>query len=124
MQYYNVFVYGTLRKGGIYHDLLESAVLKRENYRLPGYRLYDFQQWYPFLVKANVADTVVGEIYTVDESLLQELHQLEDLEELYRFSYLPEHECYVYEKFDQYVKDLLLIPSGDWISYISKLSNC
>lgn len=122
MQYYDVFVYGTLRKGGIYHDLMKNAVLKHENYRLPGYRLYDFQHWYPFLVKGEEQDVVIGEIYTIDTPMLQELHILEDIEsKLYRFLYLPEHSCYIYEKFDVNVKGLWQIPSGDWITYINSI---
>lgn len=123
MQYYNVFVYGTLRKGGIYHDLLKNAVLQQENYALPGYRLYDFQHWYPFLVKGKAQDVVTGEIYAVDTHLLQRLHVLEDIEDkLYRFVYLPEHQCYVYEKYDTEVAGLQHIPSGDWIAHKRTLS--
>lgn len=124
MQTYLVFVYGTLRKGGIYHDLLKDAVLIKENYSLSGFRLYDFQHWYPYMVKGDFKDTVIGEVYQIDEAMLQELHILEDIEnEVYRFVYLSEHQFYTYIKFDDQVVDLTPIPEGDWIDYMNRLRN-
>lgn len=122
MQTYSVFVYGTLRKGGIYHGLIKDASLIKENYRLSGFRLYDFQHWYPYMIKGEVQDIVIGEVYCVDEAMLQKLHALEDIEdEVYRFEYLPDHQLYTYLKFDDQVSDLISIPEGDWISYINRI---
>lgn len=124
MQTYLIFVYGTLRKGGIYHDLIKDAALVRENYRLSGFKLYDFQHWYPYMVKGKAQDFVIGELYHVDDFILQKLHVLEDIEnEVYRFEYLPDHQIYTYLKFDEHINDLILIPEGDWISYINRIGN-
>lgn len=122
MQTYSVFVYGTLRKGGTYHHFLKNARLLKENYLLPGFRLYDYRHWYPYMVKGNKEDVVTGEIYKVDEAGLQLLNQLEDVEnQLYSLVYLPGHRFYTYLKFDHQVSGLHFIPEGDWIQYVKRL---
>lgn len=119
-----IFVYGTLRKGGIYHHLIKDAVLVKENYCVSGFKLYDFQHWYPYMVRGeSVEDYVIGEIYQVDSIMLQKLHILEDIEhEVYRFEYLPDHQVYTYLKFDDQVANLIPVAGGDWIKYINRIS--
>lgn len=117
MTFYDIFVYGTLRRGGMYAHYLAHSELIKERYVLPGYALYDYQQWYPYLVERSDS-SVVGDIYQVSESALPALHELEGVDEqLYKFIYLPDHECYTYLKYDEDVSGLTYIEEGDWLSY-------
>ncbi|MEM6842333.1 MAG: gamma-glutamylcyclotransferase family protein [Bacteroidota bacterium] len=121
MHLYNIFVYGTLRRGGMYAHYLANSELLQEKYRLPGYALHDYQQWYPYMI-AQAGSSVVGDIYRVSEADLSRLHQLEGVDEqLYRFVYLTEHQFYTYLKFDEDVADLLYVKGGDWLTYYQSL---
>lgn len=121
MDFYNVFVYGTLRRSGMYAHYLAASELIREGYILEGYALYDYQQWYPYMVP-KPGSTVTGDIYRVDESTLKELHELEGVDELlYRFVYLKEPNCHAYLKYDEDVQDLTFIEGGDWLKYFRSL---
>ncbi len=123
MKTYIVFVYGTLRKGGLYHDaLLKEARLVAQLYRLTGYRLYDYRQWYPYMVKGAPEDAVMGEVYEVDATTLEKLNVLEEVEqEVYRLVYLPEHQFFTYLKFDEDVTGLNYIAGGDWLQHLQQL---
>jgi len=124
MQYYDVFVYGTLRKGGTNHHYLENTPCLRDAIWLPGFRIYDFQHQYPFMLASPGPEQVKGEIYRVNEAQLQLLNILEDIQnELYKLVYLQAPQCYTYLKFDSEVSNMALIQSGDWIKYISEVSN-
>ncbi len=121
-QTYSIFVYGTLRKDGLNHVFMQKAVLLKTNYCLSGYRLYDYNHWYPYMIESHPEDIVTGEVYRIDEATLEALNKLEDIEhQVYRLVYLPAHQCYTYLKFDQDVSGLLPIAGGDWISYIQKI---
>lgn len=123
MQYYDVFVYGTLRKGGTNHAYLENAHCLRENVWLNGFVLYDYQHAYPFMLPASEAAKVKGEIYRVDAACLQALNVLEDVENyLYRLVFLEKPGCYTYLKYDNDTAGLGVIRSGDWISYIARVN--
>ena len=123
MQNYKVFVYGTLRTGGIYHDFLSGATLLEKKYLLKGHRLYDYRHWYPFMIKGQAEDRVVGELYQVDEGTLQKLNELEEVDvQVYQLVFYAEHQLYTYLKYDEDVAALLFIESGDWIQYINQLA--
>jgi gamma-glutamylcyclotransferase (GGCT)/AIG2-like uncharacterized protein YtfP len=125
MQHYDVFVYGTLRKGGTNHHYLSDAFCLQNDVWLPGYRLYDFQNAYPFMLPAPTnSEKVRGEIYRVNESILEMLNILEDIEnDLYKLVYMSTQQCYTYLKFDTEVGDMKLIRSGDWITYSRKFES-
>lgn len=122
MNYFDVFVYGTLRKGGANDHFLAESFCLKENVFISGFCLYDYQHSYPFMLTAGPKETVKGEVYRVDEPTLEQLHILEDVENnLYRFAYLDRYEFYTYLKYDTVVKGLTRISSGDWLSYIGNL---
>ncbi|MEQ9443211.1 MAG: gamma-glutamylcyclotransferase family protein [Cyclobacteriaceae bacterium] len=121
MPIFQIFVYGTLRRSGMYAHYLAASELLREDYLLKGYALYDYQQWYPYMIP-QAGSTVVGDIYQVDEATLKELHELEGVDEhLYRFVYLEAHDCHTYLKYDDDVSDLKYIEGGDWLMYAQSL---
>ncbi|MEM8965584.1 MAG: gamma-glutamylcyclotransferase family protein [Bacteroidota bacterium] len=121
MNVYDIFVYGTLRRGGMYAHYLSDSELVAEKYRLSGYALYDYQQWYPYMI-AQAGSSVVGDVYRVSEAALPALHELEGVgEQLYRFVYLAEYQFYTYLKFDENVKDLAYVEGGDWLAYYLSL---
>ncbi|MDF9796935.1 gamma-glutamylcyclotransferase (GGCT)/AIG2-like uncharacterized protein YtfP [Catalinimonas alkaloidigena] len=124
MNFYNVFVYGTLRKGGINHHIIKTCECISDQYVLKGFSLYDFEQWYPYMIKSANDDFVIGEIYQVDEKVKRKLDILEDVENnLYKFIYLPSDEFYTYIKYDKNVKNYQKVHSGDWIAYVRLISN-
>lgn len=121
MKYYDIFVYGTLRRGGMYADYLSRSELIKEAVMLAGYAIYDYQQWYPYLVRQSDS-SVVGDIYRVDDNTLSELHELEGVEDqLFRFVFLDDQNCYTYLKYDQDLTGLKYIKGGDWLSYYQSL---
>lgn len=122
MNFYNVFVYGTLRKRGVNHHLLEKSSCIQPQQIIQGYCLYDYQHHYPYMLEGQKKEAVVGEIYNIDESTRMQLDILEDIEhKLYRFEYLPTYQCYTYLKYDHEVDGLVKISNGDWIEYIKSL---
>ena len=122
MKYYDVFVYGTLRQGGTNHYYLEEAMCIKNNIWLPGFRLYDFDQQYPFMVYANPDEKVRGELYCINQEQLQLLNVLEDVQnKLYKLVYAEESRCFTYIKYDDEVGSLIHVDSGDWIQYINNL---
>jgi gamma-glutamylaminecyclotransferase len=83
MSFTNVFVYGTLKRGQRNHRLLQGQEYLGTARTVPRYRLYD-QGRYPCLVDAPANGVAVtGEIYSVEESVLQKLDELEGVPTLY-----------------------------------------
>lgn len=77
-----VFVYGTLMRGGRYHELLERAAFVGEAVTEVGYRLYDLGP-YPAMRREGDG-AVVGEVYVVDDPVVTELDRLEGHPDYYR----------------------------------------
>ena len=117
---YDVFVYGTLRRGGVYHHLyLRYSECLRSNHRLPGYALYDYVGLYPFMIP-ETDGIVVGDVYRISTATKVALDEFEDVSEgLYQWMYLPQHQFYTYVKADGYVANLPQVPDGDWLTYCS-----
>lgn len=70
----NIFVYGTLRRGGSNHFRMECAEFLSAA-RVRG-RLYGID-WYPGLVLDDSGDGITGEVYQVPAGLLSELDAFE-----------------------------------------------
>ncbi|MEK6478849.1 gamma-glutamylcyclotransferase family protein [Catalinimonas sp. 4WD22] len=122
MDFYNVFVYGTLRKQGTNHHIIKDCECISNQHNLRGFSLYDYEHWYPYMVYSTEQDSVVGEIYKVDERVKKQLDILEDIDNnLYKFVYLPTEGFYAYIKYDDNIFDMPKIEGGDWISYIVTL---
>ena len=115
---YDVFVYGTLRRGGAYHHLyLRYSICLYRPYRLPGYALYDYAGQYPFMIPETDSE-VLGEVYRINAATKVALDEFEDVGEgLYQWMYLPQHQFYTYVKTDRYMADLPRVPDGDWLTY-------
>ena len=117
---YDIFFYGTLRRGGAYHHFyLRYHECQYAFYRLPGYALYDFAGQYPFMVP-EADSIVVGDVFRVNQATKLALDEFEDVEEgLYDFIYLPEHQFYTYVKSDSQIQGMPRVPYGDWLTYCS-----
>ncbi|WP_081415054.1 gamma-glutamylcyclotransferase family protein [Ectobacillus panaciterrae] len=121
-----VFVYGTLRKGEKNHYLIRKAECVERNAYTHG-KLYDTGFHYPAMV-LDEDEKVYGELYRVDDDMLEILYRLEGYEpgresNLYEtieaevFSESGSYEAILFVAGNQ--TDLLKkrIPSGDWILY-------
>ncbi|RMG96215.1 MAG: gamma-glutamylcyclotransferase [Deltaproteobacteria bacterium] len=76
-----LFVYGTLRCGGVYHAMLSGARFEGYGRTAAGYTLVDLGP-YPAMV-AGGHGTVAGEIYRVCPRMLAAVDQLEAHPRLY-----------------------------------------
>ena len=73
---HNVFVYGTLKKGGKLHHYMKEAEFTGEA-SLKGYALWKVS-WYPAIVKVdNPSSIVYGEVYSVSSKQLLVLDGVE-----------------------------------------------
>jgi gamma-glutamylcyclotransferase (GGCT)/AIG2-like uncharacterized protein YtfP len=73
----NLFVYGTLKRGGRNHARLVGQKFLGEFWTLPRYRLYDAGS-YPCLVEDLLHGVAVqGEVWSVDPAILPTLDELE-----------------------------------------------
>jgi gamma-glutamylcyclotransferase (GGCT)/AIG2-like uncharacterized protein YtfP len=71
-----LFVYGTLKRGGKYHDYLEEAELVAEHAVAKG-EIYDTGLGYPAMVLTGNGE-VQGEVYDIPEELWPAIDYLED----------------------------------------------
>ena len=117
-----VFVYGTLRKGEANDRLLENAACIAEQCWTNGI-LYDTGFGYPAVKQAQISQ-IFGELYTVTDSELMRLDQLEGYSEAGKNNLYERIQQTVYTdkgQFNAYIyvanKENLLkqkIPNGDW----------
>jgi molybdenum cofactor cytidylyltransferase len=80
---FRLFVYGTLKRGGGYHEHLAGQRFLREATTAPGFVLLDLGP-YPALVRRSDGGRVHGELFEVDTRLLPQLNWLEDAPKTYR----------------------------------------
>lgn len=72
-----IFLYGTLKRGGLAHHLMAGQQLVAELVNTqPGYRLYDCGP-YPALVEDPSGIAIEGELWQIDESILPRLDEYE-----------------------------------------------
>jgi len=76
-----IFVYGTLRRGGRNHRLLETATYVRRATTVPGFTMFDLGGC-PAVDRGG-RDAIVGELYDVDAHTLARLDRLEGHPTLY-----------------------------------------
>lgn len=112
-----VFVYGTLRRGGSNHFRMARAKFVTAG-TVQG-RLYQID-WYPGLVLDAAADGIMGEIYQVSPTVLEELDRFEGHEyrRLQTQVRLPDGEsvsAWIWEWLGP-VDETRRIKSGDWLS--------
>jgi gamma-glutamylcyclotransferase (GGCT)/AIG2-like uncharacterized protein YtfP len=122
---HNIFVYGTLKKGGCNHYLLDDCEFIDRG-RVWGCVLLDFGG-YPGMFPANIKDrdtaSVVGEVYYVPQAYWRDLRSRLDLLEKAYQDYLPVtievegkgwvKECFTY-LYMPTVRVEGIIEGGDW----------
>ncbi|WP_226659323.1 gamma-glutamylcyclotransferase family protein [Pseudalkalibacillus hwajinpoensis] len=123
-----VFCYGTLRSGENNHNVISGAVLKESLCWTKG-KLYDTGDGYPALIQHD-RGKVYGEVYEVDDPLLERINLLEGYQEgrdhnLYdRVVLKIESDEESYEAMTYVMKNskkrFVEIPDGDWIAYRKK----
>jgi gamma-glutamylcyclotransferase (GGCT)/AIG2-like uncharacterized protein YtfP len=122
---HHVFVYGTLRKGQTNAHYMQGATCIAEEAWVYG-KLFDTNEGYPAMICSN-EEKVYGEVYEVDDEVLQKLDELEEYtgnaetdlyDRITQTVYFADKEihAYVYVAQD---KEILkkIIDSGDWLVY-------
>ncbi len=124
-----VFVYGTLKKGGRNHHLLENASFVGEAVSLKKYILQGKKHPYPLAtpygyvqnrVSPECAGFLAGEIYEMDRKTLKLLDRLEEhphyyIREKELFRLIPEGKsvkAFIYHCYHLDLLDDLLVPDG------------
>lgn len=116
-----VFVYGTLRGGGVREMPSIFPEAKFVGSASVGGSLYDFGP-YPGLLLDGADTSVVGEVYEVGEEILK---KLDDIEEPAHYTRRRVEvslgkqsvTCWIYEPALELYPRRTLIQSGDWIEY-------
>ncbi|MEP6570277.1 MAG: gamma-glutamylcyclotransferase [Acidobacteriota bacterium] len=116
-----IFVYGTLRRGGVraMPDLFPNSRFVNE--AQIGGSLYDLGA-FPGLLLNESNSLVIGEVYEIDDEILYKLDEIEASTHYWRKQVeIPvgnsKETCWVYESDRQRYSYDVLIPSGDWIEY-------
>lgn len=120
-----VFVYGSLRRGGAGAMPIRFPDSKFITEAKVSGSLYDLGA-YPGLLLNEATSLVTGEIYEVDEELLNELDAFEAssnyLRKQVEISLGSERMlCWTYEPDPNFYSLQTLIASGDWIEYAKRL---
>jgi len=116
-----VFVYGTLRRGGARTMSVRFPNSKFIADAKVSGSLYDLGA-YPGLLLNESNSSVVGEVYEVDDEILNKLDDLEAASDYWRKQVeisLGTHSriCWIYEPNPEVYSPRTLITSGDWIEY-------
>ena len=122
-----VFVYGSLRRGGPGAMSVRFPSSKFIGDATVNGSLYDLGA-YSGVVTDDSNSLVVGEVYEVDEQILNQLDEFEATSKYLRkqveISIGTERMTgWVYEPDPEYHSPHTLIPSGDWIEYASRKSS-
>ncbi|HEY5883786.1 MAG TPA: gamma-glutamylcyclotransferase family protein [Pyrinomonadaceae bacterium] len=119
-----VFVYGSLRRGSAgAMSVRFPAATYVDDGKVSG-RFYDLGA-YPGLFLDGSASLVTGEVYEVDDAILQQLDQFELSSDYVRREVEVQHgterrRCWIYvpERDADFFSGLPLIESGDWIEHV------
>jgi gamma-glutamylcyclotransferase (GGCT)/AIG2-like uncharacterized protein YtfP len=116
-----VFVYGTLRRGSAGAMSLRFPNSKFIADAKVSGSLFDLGA-YPGLLLDESNSSVIGEVYEVDDEILNRLDEFEAASNYWRKQVevsLGTHRslCWVYEPNPEFYSHRRLITSGDWIEY-------
>ena len=114
---HQLFVYGTLRKGGISHHLLKGAAVLAEGVWLSGYTLYS-AGWYPLAVQ-EAGKKIIGDLIAIPEASWPELDAYEG--DAYERVYLEQEGFWIY-RFKGVPTGLPIVEEGDWLKWWQKRS--
>ena len=107
------FVYGTLKRGGHYHNLLAGQKFVGEARTVPGYTLYQPADYPGMVNELNDTEGVTGELWEISAICLAQLDTLEGLtQKLYErvpVRLLAPHESIVAESY-LYLRPLIGCP--------------
>lgn len=113
-----MFVYGTLRQGQRYHDMLQDlgASFVSTARTVPGYTMVNYHDQYPAVTPGGKT-AVVGEVYDIDSRHLPALDEFEEVPSLYQRSRVrmacgAELAAYLMPSWR--TQDYPVIPTGDW----------
>ena len=122
---HHVFVYGTLRKEQTNAHFMQGAICIADGAWTYG-KLFDTNEGYPAMICSN-EDKVYGEVYEVNEVILQKLDELEEYtgnaetdlyDRITQTVYATDREIEAYVYIAQDKKMILkVIDSGDWVEY-------
>lgn len=116
-----LFVYGTLRRGGKLHMHMRGARYIKD-IDIHFYKLVMHpHQWFPAMVRAPVHSTVKGEVYEVDDDMLERLKIVEGHPHLFKLTEVGVSDlslgtvyAFVAEHPQYYTDEVKKIPKGDW----------
>jgi gamma-glutamylcyclotransferase (GGCT)/AIG2-like uncharacterized protein YtfP len=116
-----VFVYGTLRRGGARPMSIRFPNSKFIGDARVSGSLYDLGD-YPGLLLNESNSLVIGEVYEVDDEILNGLDDFEAASNYWRKQVeislgIQRRICWVYEPEPESYSPSTLITSGDWIEY-------
>jgi gamma-glutamylcyclotransferase (GGCT)/AIG2-like uncharacterized protein YtfP len=116
-----VFVYGTLRRGGARAMSIRFPNSKFIADAKVNGRLFDLGA-YPGLLLNESKSLVTGEVYEVDDEILNRLDDFESSSHYLRKQVeislgTDSRICWTYEPNPEFYSPLTLITSGDWIEY-------
>ena len=116
-----VYVYGTLRRGSARAMSVRFPVSKFIAEAKVSGSLYDLGA-YPGLLLSESNSWVIGEVYEVDNEILNELDDFEAASNYWRkqveiFLGTLSRTCWIYEPDPEFYSLRTLITSGDWIEY-------
>ncbi len=110
-----IFAYGTLRKGGTAHHLMDGCKLLEEGITFSGFKLYDAGE-YPFaFYTADPADIITGDMFEINQEIIISLDEYEGEE--YRRMMFPGFDFYIYIFNDNIAPLLPIVSGGDWLLY-------
>lgn len=111
-----LFVYGSLRRGGSAHALLEGARFLGAARTAPGFELWDCGE-YPGIGRGGPAQ-VVGELYEVPDAQMAELDEYEGplyAREILELEGGGQAEAYVLTAAAEEIR-VALVDCGDWMA--------
>ena len=116
-----VFVYGTLRRGSARAMLIRFPGSKFIAEAKVSGSLYDLGS-YPGLLLDESNSLVIGEVYEVDDAILNKLDDFEAASNYWRKQVeislgTDSRRCWIYEPNPESYSLRKLITSGDWIEY-------
>jgi len=116
-----VFVYGTLRRGSAQAMSVRFPGSKFIDEAKVSGSLYDLGA-YPGLLVNESKSLVIGEVYEVDDEILNKLDDFEASSNYWRKQVeisLGTHRkvCWTYEPNPEFYSPRTLVTSGDWIEY-------
>ena len=113
-----IFVYGTLRRGGSHHRLLDGARMLGPWTSGPHYNMLDRRIEWDLL---SQKERVIGEVYRIEHGMLPALDAYEGCPGDYRRVRIttPYGEAWLY-LWDRAAPPAPVVPGGDWLRHLSR----